>query len=232
MNPAISIRDLHKAYHNGPVVTPVLKGVSLDIATGELFFITGPSGCGKTTLVSVLCGTLLADAGHVEVLGHNLRTMSANQLARFRAANVGFVFQQFNLIPSLTITENVAIPLRLQHHSPSFARSAAAEMLNRVGLGSKLHARPSTLSGGQQQRVAIARALVHQPALVVCDEPTSALDSETGREIMNLLTPNAGDSTRTVIVVTHDPRIQHRAHRIASMEDGLIHKALHPQSDL
>jgi putative ABC transport system ATP-binding protein len=104
-------------------------------------------------------------------------------------------------------------------------------MLNRVGLGSKLHARPSTLSGGQQQRVAIARALVHQPALVVCDEPTSALDSETGREIMNLLTPNAGDSTRTVIVVTHDPRIQHRAHRIASMEDGLIHQSLHPQAD-
>ena len=125
MNPAISIRDLHKAYRNGSVVTPVLNGVNLDIAPGELFFITGPSGCGKTTLVSVLCGTLNADAGHVEVLGHNLRTMSANQLARFRAANVGFVFQQFNLIPSLTITENVAVPLRLQPQTCSTASASA-----------------------------------------------------------------------------------------------------------
>ena len=231
MNPAISIRELHKAYRTGNVITPVLKGVSLDIAAGELFFITGPSGCGKTTLVSVLCGTLLADSGEIEVLNHNLRRMTESQLTQFRANHVGFVFQQFNLIPSLTITENVAIPLRLQHRSPSSARAAAAEMLNRVGLGAKLNDRPATLSGGQQQRVAIARALVHQPALVVCDEPTSALDSETGREIMNLLTPNAGDSTRTVIVVTHDPRIQHRAHRIASMEDGLIHQSLHPQAD-
>ncbi len=224
MNPAISIRDLHKAYRTGNVITPVLKGVSLDIAPGELFFITGPSGCGKTTLVSVLCGTLLADSGEIEVLNHHLRRMTESQLTQFRANHVGFVFQQFNLIPSLTITENVAIPLRLQHRSPSSARAAAADMLNRVGLGAKLNARPATLSGGQQQRVAIARALVHQPALVVCDEPTSALDSETGREVMDLLKPQPSDSPRTVIVVTHDPRIHHYASTIAAMEDGLIHQ--------
>ena len=111
------------------------------------------------------------------------------------------------------------------------AARRAKELLKSLGLAEKAREDPDRLSGGQQQRVAIARALVHQPALVVCDEPTSALDSETGREIMNLLTPNAGDSTRTVIVVTHDPRIQHRAHRIASMEDGLIHQSLHPQAD-
>ena len=226
MNASIQIRDLRKAFRNGDVVTPVLKGVNLNIAAGEMFFIIGPSGCGKTTLISVLCGTLNADEGHVEVLGHDLRRMKESRITEFRAQHVGFVFQQFNLIPTLNLVENVAVPLRLQGKSISDARQAAAQMLKRVGLGEKIHERPSRLSGGQQQRVAIARALVHQPSLIVCDEPTSALDSETGRQVMELLKPQAGDRPRTVIIVTHDPRIYQHADHIAEMEDGMIRRTL------
>jgi putative ABC transport system ATP-binding protein len=226
MNPGILTCDLWKSFRSDAVVTPVLKGVNLEITPGEMFYIIGPSGCGKTTLISVLCGTLNADYGSVQVLGHDLRKMKDKHITRFRAQRVGFVFQQFNLIPTLTITENVAVPLRLQGKTSRVARDAAAAMLERVGLGAKLNDRPAKLSGGQQQRVAIARALVHQPALIVCDEPTSALDSETGRQIMELLKPQPGDHPRTVIIVTHDPRIYQHADRIAEMEDGVITRTM------
>jgi len=226
MSTAIQTRDLRKSFHTGDVVTPVLKGIDLDIAAGELFFIVGPSGCGKTTLISVLCGTLHADAGDVEVLGHDLRRLSQGRVTQFRARHVGFVFQQFNLIPTLTVVENVSVPLRLQGRNAREARRAAASMLERVGLADKIDERPMRLSGGQQQRVAIARALVHQPALIVCDEPTSALDSQTGHQVMELLMPQPGDTPRTVIVVTHDPRIYHFADRIAEMEDGTVRRTL------
>jgi putative ABC transport system ATP-binding protein len=226
MNDSIQVCDLHKSFRNGEVVTPVLKGVDLNIGAGEMFFIVGPSGCGKTTLISLLCGTLRADDGSINVLGHNLRAMGESRVTRFRARNVGFVFQQFNLIPTLSVVENIAVPLRLQGKSPREARRAAAAMLERVGLAEKVREKTTRLSGGQQQRVAIARALVHQPALIVCDEPTSALDSETGGQVMNLLTPQSGDDGRIVIVVTHDPRIYHHADRIAEMEDGVIRRTL------
>jgi putative ABC transport system ATP-binding protein len=226
MKTAIRTRDLRKAFRTGDLVTPVLKGIDLDIPAGELFFIVGPSGCGKTTLISVLCGTLHADAGDLEVLGHDLRNLSEAQVTQFRAHHVGFVFQQFNLIPTLTVVENVSVPLRLQGRNVREARRAAAAMLERVGLADKIDERPARLSGGQQQRVAIARALVHQPALIVCDEPTSALDSKTGHQVMELLTPQPGDSPRTVIVVTHDPRVYHFADRIAEMEDGTVRRTL------
>jgi putative ABC transport system ATP-binding protein len=232
MSAGIHIQDLEKSFRSGEVVTPVLKGVNLDIPNGEMFFIVGPSGCGKTTLISVLCGTLRADKGQLNVMGHNLRTMRDSQITRFRAMNVGFVFQQFNLIPTLTAAQNVAVPLRLQGKSSAEAIKAANAMMERVGLADKINERPQKLSGGQQQRVAIARALIHQPALIVCDEPTSALDSETGRHVMDLLTPQPGDSSRTVIVVTHDPRIYHYAHRLAEMEDGVIQRTLSPEEIL
>jgi putative ABC transport system ATP-binding protein len=221
---AIQVRGLHKSFRNGEVVTPVLKGLDLDVHQGEMFFIVGPSGCGKTTLISLLCGTLRPDEGELSVLGHDLRRLKESRITQFRAQHVGFVFQQFNLISTLSVVENVAVPLRLQGKSPREAQKAAASMLERVGLAEKIHERPARLSGGQQQRVAIARALVHQPALIVCDEPTSALDSETGSQVMNLLTPQAGDAHRIVIVVTHDPRIYHHADRIAEMEDGIIRR--------
>lgn len=228
MNAAVAIRRLNKSFRSGAQDIAVLKGVDLTIHEGESFFIVGPSGCGKTTLLSLLCGTLNADDGELYVMGHNLRKMSANELAQFRAKHVGFVFQQFNLIPTLTVVENVAIPLKLNGSSASKAMHAAAEALVSVGLGDKLHERPNKLSGGQQQRVAIARAIAHKPDLIVCDEPTSALDSVTGRQVMNLLAASKGSNgtTRTAIVVTHDPRIYHQADRIAVMEDGMICRTL------
>lgn len=234
MNAAITVRRLSKGFRSGEQNIPVLKGVDLTIPKGEAFFIAGPSGCGKTTLVSLLCGTLNADEGELNVLGHDLRKMSVDQLARFRARHVGFVFQQFNLIPTLSVVENAAIPLRLNGHSPHNAIKAAASALESVGLQDKLHERPGRLSGGQQQRVAIARAIAHHPDLIVCDEPTSALDSETGGQVMELLSTrkNGAGTQRTVIVVTHDPRIYHHADRIAVMEDGVIHRTLGTREEI
>lgn len=230
MSVAITATGLTKSFRSGSQTVAVLKGVDLSIQEGEAFYIVGPSGCGKTTLISLLCGTLQADDGALSVIGHELRRMSANQLARFRAGHVGFVFQQFNLIPTLTVVENTAIPLRLNGCSTARALKAAAAALDSVGLADKLNERPNRLSGGQQQRVAIARAIAHQPELIVCDEPTSALDSDNGRQVMALLTAReaggAGGAARTVIVVTHDPRIYHHADRIAEMEDGLIRRTL------
>jgi putative ABC transport system ATP-binding protein len=226
MHNSIHVRNLRKSFRTGDIVTPVLKGIDLDIRRGEMFFIVGPSGCGKTTLISLLCGTLRADEGDIDVFGHKLGSMVENKIAEFRARQVGFIFQQFNLIPTLTNVQNVAVPLRLQGKSVAHSLKAAAAMLERVGLEQKINERPSSLSGGQQQRVAIARALVHQPELIVCDEPTSALDSSTGSQMMELLTPQPGDKSRIVIVVTHDPRIYHHADRIAEMEDGTICRTL------
>lgn len=234
MSTAVVIRRLSKSFRSGEQSVPVLKQVNLTVQQGEAFFIVGPSGCGKTTLLSLLCGTLNADDGELNIMGHDLRKMSANQLARFRARYVGFVFQQFNLIPTLTVVENTAIPLKLNGISASKAIKTAATVLDSLGLGDKIHERPNKLSGGQQQRVAIARAIAHKPELIVCDEPTSALDSTTGREVMDLLI-NSHDRkqpNRTVIVVTHDPRIYNHADRIAVMEDGIICRTLSTVHDI
>ncbi|MEQ1839819.1 MAG: ABC transporter ATP-binding protein, partial [Verrucomicrobiales bacterium] len=179
-------------------------------------------GCGKTTLLSILCGTLKPDSGSVRVLDNTLTELSSHRLIQFRRKHIGFVFQQFNLIPTLDITENVTVPLLIGGMSHSQATRIAREALARVELGDKVKLRPNKLSGGQQQRVAIARALVHQPSIIVCDEPTSALDSETGHHIMEILDEVARDASRCVIVVTHDPRIISFADRIAEMEDGRI----------
>jgi putative ABC transport system ATP-binding protein len=224
--PAVLLRAVNKSFRNGEQVTPVLKQVEFAARAGEMLFVTGPSGCGKTTLLSVLCGTLNADSGEVHTLGQALHRLSAAQVTRFRAQHIGFIFQQFNLIPSLTAAENVAVPLRIQGVSAGKALPRAKDILARVGLPEKINERPSRLSGGQQQRVAIARALVHEPALIVCDEPTSALDSATGQQVLELLRSTAGQPNRTVIVVTHDPRVYRHANRMAEMEDGRIQRVL------
>jgi putative ABC transport system ATP-binding protein len=224
--PAVLLRAVNKSFRNGEQVTPVLKQVEFAARAGEMLFVTGPSGCGKTTLLSVLCGTLNADSGEVHTLGQALHRLSAAQVTRFRAQHIGFIFQQFNLIPSLTAAENVAVPLRIQGVSAGKALPRAKDLLARVGLAEKINERPSRLSGGQQQRVAIARALVHEPALIVCDEPTSALDSATGQQVLELLRSTTGQTNRTVIVVTHDPRVYRHANRMAEMEDGRIQRVL------
>ena len=182
----------------------------------------GPSGCGKTTLISVIAGVLDATEGECKVLGKSMQEMSNDERTRYRGKNIGFVFQQFNLIPSLTLKENVGIPLMINGIGYDEAVERAEQTLGRVGLGERAGDRPTQLSGGQQQRVAIARAIVHSPRLVVCDEPTSALDHTTGQHVVELLREVAAGDGRALIVVTHDNRIFQYADRIARMDDGRI----------
>jgi putative ABC transport system ATP-binding protein len=220
--PGVICRDVTKDYGEGSATIHALRGVTVDVYPGELTLLVGPSGCGKSTLISILAATLNATSGHVEVLGTSLDTLKRNTSADFRAQNVGFVFQQFNLLPSLTAGENVAIPLVIQGNSKSAAMTRAAEVLAEVGMGDRLDSLPRQMSGGQQQRVAIARALVHKPRLLVCDEPTSAVDARTGQTVMTLIRELALDTNRVTIVVTHDLRVYGFADRIISMEDGRI----------
>lgn len=229
--PAVLTAGLGKSYGKGDGIVIALKGVDFEARCGELMMIVGPSGCGKTTLLSVICGTLRSDAGSVHVFGEDLAKMRSGRLTAFRGKNVGFVFQQFNLIPTWTALENVTVPVLLTGGSRSQAESAATGLLKEVGLGDKLNALPSQLSGGQQQRVAIARALVHEPRLLICDEPTAALDAASGKRVLQLLKDRACRPDRCVIVVTHDSRIFPFADRIAEMEDGYI-KAVHGPGDI
>ena len=219
---AVRVRGVTKEFGSGGALTRALRGVDLDVPYGELLMLVGPSGCGKTTLVSIVAGTLEPTAGDVRVLGHDLAAMSNGRKVRFRRDNVGFIFQAYNLLPALTAVENAAVPLLIAGWRRSHAVEAAAEVLDQLGLGSRLTSLPSELSGGQQQRVAIARALVHEPRLLVCDEPTSALDAENGRITMELIQRVAVQPDRAVIVVTHDSRVYGFADRIAAMEDGRI----------
>lgn len=213
-------RGLVKSYGHGENRLYALKGVDFEARCGELTMIVGPSGCGKTTLLSVLCGTLRCEAGTVELFGQALENLSPGAVTAFRGRHVGFVFQQFNLIPTWTAVENVSVPLLLNGWTRPRAESAAAELLGRVGLAEKLRTYPAQLSGGQQQRVAIARGLVHAPRLLICDEPTAALDAASGQKVLELLRESACHPDRCVVVVTHDSRIFGFADQIAEMEDG------------
>jgi putative ABC transport system ATP-binding protein len=199
-----------------------LRGIDLEVRRGELLMLVGPSGCGKTTLISVIAAILDQDSGKCEVLGRDLQHMSQSERARFRGVSIGFVFQLFNLLPALTAVENVSVPLLINGISRRHAEVRARDVLEAVGLGIRLSARPTQLSGGQQQRVAIARARVHDPKLIVCDEPTSNLDHKTGRSVMEVLRGVAKSPDRALIVVTHDVRIFEFADRIARMDDGKI----------
>jgi putative ABC transport system ATP-binding protein len=221
-NVAVRTNTVCKGFGEGETRTEVHKEVNFEARMGELLMLVGPSGCGKTTLLSVIAGTLGVDRGEVEVFDSPLHQMGKQAITRFRAANIGFIFQQYNLIPTLNCVENVSVPLRIQGKKASMAERKAAEVLETVGLGKRMHHRPNMLSGGQQQRVAIARALVHEPKLIICDEPTAALDSENGGKVMELLRGVAAKPDRCVIIVTHDNRIFKYADRMTHMEDGRI----------
>jgi putative ABC transport system ATP-binding protein len=225
-SPAMAVRcqNVVKVYDTGDQKVTALNGVNLDIALGELMMLVGPSGCGKTTLISVIAGILDQDSGNCEVLGEDLLAMSNKHKLNFRARNIGFVFQAFNLLPSLSAAENVSVPLIINGMKRAEAERRAAEVLEQVGLGTRVTALSSQLSGGQQQRVAIARALIHSPRLIVCDEPTSSLDHETGHNVMTLLKEVAVHKDRALVIVTHDARIFEFADRIAEMDDGHIVK--------
>ena len=221
-NPLISCRKVAKIYGSGNAEVHALRGVDLDVYAGELTMLVGPSGCGKTTLLSVLAGILKPTSGTVNALGTDLTALSTWQRTAFRRDNVGFVFQQFNLLPALTAAENAAVPLVIKGQSKNKAVAEAIELLEKMGMGARVNNLPGKLSGGQQQRVAIARALVHHPRLLVCDEPTSALDAKTGHTIMELLRAIAVEGDRAVIIVTHDSRIFEFADNMARMDDGRI----------
>ncbi|MFZ4777363.1 MAG: ABC transporter ATP-binding protein, partial [Terrimicrobiaceae bacterium] len=214
-NLAIDVADVVKSFPAGDSRTYALKGATLTAKFGELLMIVGPSGCGKTTLLSVICGTLKCEEGSLTIFDHDLRRMKDWQITLFRCVNVGFIFQQFNLIPTLTAVENASIPLILNGVSTKKAVQRAGEVLAEVGLADKLHSYPAQLSGGQLQRVAISRALVHEPRLIICDEPTASLDAAAGQKTLDLLKSSALQPDRCVIVVTHDNRIYHFADRIA-----------------
>jgi len=222
----VRLTGIDKAFGVGAARTPVLRQTTFEARRGELLMIVGPSGCGKTTLLSMIAGTLAADAGEIEVLGHALHRLPQAELTRFRSRHLGFIFQSFNLIPTLSVAENVAVPLLIQGLPWREAHDRACSMLADVGLAGRERERPGRLSGGQQQRVAIARALVHEPPLLICDEPTSALDRQTGQQVMALITAFARSHGRTVLIVTHDPRIYSYADRMAEMEDGRIFRVL------
>lgn len=223
---AVTCKQVVKIYGHGAGKVVALRGVDLSVKSGELMMLAGPSGCGKTTLISVIAGILYQDSGQCNVFGHSLSQMSKAERIAFRAKNIGFVFQMFNLFPSLTAAENVAVPLIIQGIDRKVATAKGAELLIEMGLEDRKDALPADLSGGQQQRVAIARALIHNPKLIVCDEPTSSLDGDTGSKIMELVKKVVLDQSRALIVVTHDTRIFRFADRIAKMEDGRIVKVV------
>ena len=222
MSVAVECRSVQKDFGRGDTRVQALRGIDLQVPFGQLTMLVGPSGCGKTTLLSVIAGVLNATNGEVEVLGERIDSLSDERLVEFRRKNLGFVFQQFNLLPALTAAENAAIPLLAAGLPRKSSVERATELLAQLGMGDRAHAYPAQLSGGQQQRIAFARALVHEPRLLVCDEPTSALDAETGHQVMELLTAHAVRSDRATIVVTHDNRVFSFADRIARMEDGQI----------
>jgi putative ABC transport system ATP-binding protein len=224
VQPAVSLRGVSKEFGTGDTKTLALSDITLDLPYGELVLLVGPSGCGKTTLISVVAGLLDPSRGEVDVLGRNLTDMGGRRKVRFRGDNIGFVFQQYNLLPALTAAENACIPLLIAGWSRSKAVARASELLAAVGLGNRLKSYPNQLSGGQQQRVAIARALVHHPRLLVCDEPTAALDAASGRTAMELIRKVAVQPDRAVVVVTHDSRVYDFGDRIVTMADGRIER--------
>ncbi len=221
---AVRVRNVSKHFGAGDRRVQALSGVDWDVYKGEMSLIVGPSGCGKTTLLSVIAGILDVDEGSVEVFGTDITRLSDRQKTRFRAQRIGFVFQQYNLLPALTAAENASIPLVIAGWPKEKAVARARQVLESVGMGKKTESMPNQLSGGQQQRVAISRALVHEPSLLVCDEPTAALDHETGNTVMELMRNAAVTPDRAVVVVTHDNRVFHYGDRIAHMDDGRMVK--------
>ncbi len=232
MKIAVSCKNLTKKFDSGSNEVIALQGINLEVMDGELLILAGPSGCGKTTLISIIAGILTQTSGICDVYGQNIHDLSPLALCTFRSKMIGFVFQSYNLFPTLTAAENVGIPLMIQGMGHLEATEQGREMLKKVGLEDRADAFSSTLSGGQQQRVAIARALIHSPRLIVCDEPTSALDSENGHRVMSILKDLSMREKCALIVVTHDVRTYSFADRIAKMEDGRILKIISPHEAL
>lgn len=222
MSAAISVRDVTKIYVEGPNRVPVLHGVDIDVEQGEVVLLMGPSGSGKTTLLSIMGCILRATSGSVRIAGREVANLSERELPGVRLQHIGFIFQGFNLFPTLSVGENVELALDLKGMRRAKAKEESRHLLEQVGLGNKYDAFPSDLSGGQKQRVAIARALSGSPGVILADEPTAALDSHSGRNVMEMMRELAHKHGRGVVVVTHDSRVLEFGDRIVHMEDGRI----------
>jgi len=220
--PIVRIRNLSKSYSRGTQTIPVLEGISFDIPDGEFLALMGPSGSGKSTLLNLLAGIDTADTGAIEIGGIDITTLSETDLAAWRALNVGFIFQFYNLSPELTACENVELPLLLTRLSTAERRAHVETALRVVGLADRMDHFPSQLSGGQQQRVAFARAVVTDPTILVADEPTGDLDRQSAAEILDLMARLNRESGQTIIMVTHDPRAAEKAHAIRYLDKGIL----------
>jgi len=221
-SPLIRIRGLSKGYRRGDQVIPVLLDLDMDVAAGEFVALMGPSGSGKSTLLNLIAGIDKPSSGTIEIGGVDIAELSEGELADWRAANVGFVFQFYNLLPVLSAQDNVELPLLLTGLSSRQRAERARLVLGLVGLADRADHYPNELSGGQQQRVAIARALVSDPLLIVADEPTGDLDRVTGEEILGLLEQLVVEMGKTIVMVTHDPKAAARARRLVHLEKGLL----------
>jgi putative ABC transport system ATP-binding protein len=220
--PIVEIRNLRKSYRRGQQIVPVLENITLDIREGEFLALMGPSGSGKSTLLNLIAGIDRADSGDIHIGGIDITRLSETELASWRAVNVGFIFQFYNLIPVLTAFENVELPLLLTGLSKKERREHAETALKVVNLTDRIDHYPSQLSGGQQQRVAIARAVVTDPTIIVADEPTGDLDRVSAREVLDLMESLHEDLGKTIIMVTHDPRAAEKAHVIRQLDKGVL----------
>jgi putative ABC transport system ATP-binding protein len=222
MHHVVVARDLEKSFGSGQRRTPILRGVTLEVARGEIVFLVGPSGSGKTTLLSILGCLMRPEAGSIEVMGTDVSRLNIDQLTTFRRHNLGFVFQTFNLFPNLSALDNIQLALCMRQVPAGIAKQRSLELLNQVGLSARARLRPAQLSTGECQRVALARALAGEPALLLADEPTASLDGENGQAVMHLLHRLVQDRGVSLIIVTHDTRILPFADRILRLEDGQI----------
>jgi len=226
---AVALKDVTRTFGSGGAAVHALRGISLDIYFGELFLIMGPSGSGKTTLLSIIGGVLSPTTGSVNIMGTEITKLSASEKTGLRGKKIGFMFQEYHLLPHMSAAENAAIPLLVNKKPWNSAIKQAGEYLADVGMGARSSNPVEQLSTGEKQRVAFARAIVHEPQLLICDEPTAALDSETGGHVMDLLRKRALSPDRCLIVVTHDDRIVPYADRIAYIVDGKVTKVISGQ---
>ncbi len=222
MTTLVKLRNVHKTYQRGPEKVDVLHGIDLDIESGDFVALMGPSGSGKTTLLNLIGGLDSPTEGEIEVAGQRIDRMSSGQLARWRSRNVGFVFQFYNLMPTLTAQRNVELPLLLTSLSGAHRKRNAGIALELVGLQDRARHRPAELSGGQQQRVAIARAIVSDPTLLICDEPTGDLDRQSAEEILTLLQRLNREHAKTIMMVTHDPKAAEYARHTLHLDKGTL----------
>jgi putative ABC transport system ATP-binding protein len=219
---AIVARDISMVFRSGSELHSVLQNIDLEIEQGDIQLLMGPSGSGKTTLLSILAGILTPTSGRVWLLDQEITAMSREELSRFRLNNIGFIFQGFNLFPALTAAENVEVALRVKGVKGVEARRQAVHLLDKVKLANKVNRLPRDLSGGEKQRVAIARALAGDPSLIMADEPTASLDIHNGHAVIELLRQLAKEANRTVLIVTHDPRLIDVADKVIHLEDGVL----------